>query len=296
MTRIAVTGASGFLGRHVLAALAQMDIEVVAHARSPAPDLGVAKGRRWCCFDLATAPDDAFVQLGCPDIVIHLAWQGLPNYLSERHFQVELPVQYRFLHGLVMSGVPRLVITGTCLEYGMQSGCLHEDLTPMPASPYGCAKDTLRKTLALLGRTISCEQRWLRLFYLYGSGQSPTSLYTMFHAAVARGDRRFDMSPGDQLRDFLKVEDAAAAIVRVALARDVPDIVNICSGAPTTVRNLVERWRAELQADIELNFGALDYPSYEPFAFWGDNTRLCRILGQPPRSDGRPSGSALRDV
>jgi dTDP-6-deoxy-L-talose 4-dehydrogenase (NAD+) len=121
--------------------------------------------------------------------------------------------------------------------------------------------------------------RWLRVFYLYGRGQSPSSLYTTFHAAVARGDRRFDLSPGDQIRDYLQVEDAAEAIVQVALAPDTPDLVNVCSGAPTTVRALVERWRAELGADIELNFGARDYPRHEPFAFWGDNSRLRRILG-----------------
>lgn len=279
MTRIAVTGASGFLGRHILAALGRAGVEIVAHARSPAPD--AAAPRRWCCFDLAAAPDDAFVQLGSPDIVIHLAWQGLPNYLSERHLEIELPVQYRFLRGLIASGVPRLVVTGTCLEYGMQAGCLHEDLPPMPANPYGRAKHTLHAMLRLLEKDAPCELRWLRVFYLYGNGQAPTSLYTTFHAAVARGERRFDLSPGDQLRDFLKVEDAAAAIVQVALARDTPAIVNICSGAPTTVRALVERWRVESGADIELNFGALDYPSYEPFAFWGDNTRLRSILGQP---------------
>jgi dTDP-6-deoxy-L-talose 4-dehydrogenase (NAD+) len=284
MTRIAVIGASGFLGRHVLAALAPANADIVAHARSPKPDLDAAAPRRWCCFDLAAAPDDAFVRLGCPDIVIHLAWQGLPNYLSERHFNVELPVQYRFLRRLIASGVPRLVITGTCLEYGMQSGRLHEDLPSLPANPYSRAKDTLRKTLMLLKRDTPCELRWLRVFYLYGNGQSPTSLYTMFHAAVARGDRRFDLSPGDQLRDFLKVEDAAAAIVQVALAHETPDLVNICSGTPTTVRALVERWRAELRADIELNFGALDYPQHEPFAFWGDDSRLRRILGQPARA------------
>jgi nucleoside-diphosphate-sugar epimerase len=284
MSRIAVTGASGFLGRHILAALASRDAEIVAHARTLRSDLDAAAPCRWCCFDLASAPDDAFVRLGCPDIVIHLAWQGLPNHMSEHHFNVELPVQYRFLRGLLESGLSRLVITGTCLEYGMQSGCLHEDVPARPTNPYGRAKDTLRRTLIRLATETQCEMRWLRVFYLYGRGQSPSSLYTTFHAAVARGDRRFDLSPGDQIRDYLQVEDAAEAIVQVALAPDTPDLVNVCSGAPTTVRALVERWRAELGADIELNFGARDYPRHEPFAFWGDNSRLRRILGHSARA------------
>jgi dTDP-6-deoxy-L-talose 4-dehydrogenase (NAD+) len=161
----------------------------------------------------------------------------------------------------------------------MQAGCLQEDLAPVPATVYAVAKDTLRRALALLAETTPFDLRWLRVFYLYGNGQLPTSLYSLFHAAVARGDRQFDMSKGDQLRDFMKVEDAAAAIVRVALAPKAPGIVNICTGRPTSVRSLVERWRAELGADIELNLGAFSYPSYEPFAFWGDDTRLSRLLG-----------------
>jgi dTDP-6-deoxy-L-talose 4-dehydrogenase (NAD+) len=277
---IAVTGASGFVGRHVLAALAHTDLQVIAHARKAKPEHVTTGRRRWSAFDLASAPDDAFDRLGRPDMIIHLAWGGLPNYFSLRHFETEFPTQLRFLRGLVAAGLRKLVIAGTCFEYGMQSGCLHEDLRPLPSNPYGAAKDTLHEALSSLCETAPCELRWLRLFYLYGSGQAPTSLYSQFQAAVARNDRRFDMSAGDQIRDFMPVEDAAAAIVHIALAARAPRIVNVCSGMPVSVRNLVERWREEMASDIELNFGALPYPHYEPFAFWGDARRLSQLLGR----------------
>jgi len=278
MTTIAVTGASGFLGRHVLAALAVLDVDVVAHARTPRPELAPAERLRWCCFDLAQPQDDAFDRLGRPDVVIHLAWQGLPNYLSAWHVESELPAQDRFLRGLVAEGLRRLVVAGTCFEYGMQSGCLREDSGAEPSNPYGVAKDTLRRHLEALNETAPFDLRWLRLFYLYGPGQPKTSLYSQFQAAMARGDTTFDMSGGEQLRDFMAVETAAAAIVDVALAAEAPRIVNICSGAPTSVRALVERWRADATSGIALNLGALPYPTYEPFAFWGDNGRLAQLL------------------
>ena len=288
MIKIAVTGASGFLGQHVLAALTKANVDVVANARTRRPELVVAERRRWVCFDLAAAPDDAFDRLGRPDAVIHLAWEGLPNYLSPRHFNVELPAQHRFLRGLVASGLRMLAVAGTCLEYGMQSGCLHENATPLPSNPYGLAKDALRRELESLSETIPFDLRWLRVFYLYGSGQPPSSLYAQFQAAVARGEPRFDMSLGEQLRDFMKAEDAAAAIVAVALATKAPGIVNICSGAPTSVRALVERWRTEMATDIELNLGALPYPANEPFAFWGDNRRLSELVAQSDVECARP--------
>jgi dTDP-6-deoxy-L-talose 4-dehydrogenase (NAD+) len=155
-------------------------------------------------------------------------------------------------------------------------------MAPLPANPYGAAKDALRRALESLSETTPFDLRWLRLFYLYGPGQSPNSLYSQFQAAVARGDRRFDMSGGRQLRDFMQAADAAEAVVAATLAPATPGILNICSGAPTSVRDLVERWRAELGADIELNLGALGYPAYEPFEFWGDDRRLAELAQWTP--------------
>lgn len=286
MTTIAVTGASGFVGRHVLDALSAVDAEIVAHARTSRPEHAVSKRGRWVPFDLAAAPHDTFDRLGRPDIVIHLAWDGLPNYLSSRHVDVELAVQRRFLRGLLASGLKRLVVAGTCFEYGMQSGCLHENLTPLPSNSYGIAKHGLRLELELLNATAPFDLRWLRLFYLYGGGQAPASLYSQFHAAVSRGDKTFDMSKGDQLRDYMKVEDAAAAIVAVALAPRAPRIINICSGQPASVRSLVERWRAEAATDIGLNLGVLPYPTYEPLGFWGDDGRLAALLRRRSGTSG----------
>jgi nucleoside-diphosphate-sugar epimerase len=282
MTKIAVTGASGFLGRHVRAALSEAGVEVVAHARAPRPD--ETGGNAWTVFDLADAVDDGFDRLGRPDVVIHLAWGGLPNYLSPRHLDVELPAQQQFLQGLIASGLKRLVAAGTCFEYGMQSGRLHEELTPQPSNPYGVAKHSLHQRLEALSARMPFDLRWLRLFYLYGPGQAPTSLHAQFRAAVVRGDKTFDMSPADQQRDFMPVEDAAAAIAAVALAPQAPRLLNVCSGMPVTVLSLVERWRAETGADIELNPGALPYPTYEPFAFWGDSSRLAALLGPARRN------------
>lgn len=287
MATVAVTGASGFLGRHVLAALSKTGADVVAHSRSPRSDPNATDRIRWTAFDHTAAPDDAFDRLGRPDIVIYLAWEGLPNYLAARHVDVELPAQVRFLRQLTAAGLKTLVVAGTCFEYGMQSGCLHEDLPPLPPNPYGIAKNSVREQLQIPTEQTKTDLRWLRLFYLYGQGQAPTSLYAQFCAAVARGDKRFDMSKGEQVRDFMKAEDAANAIAALALAPHAPRLLNVCSGVPTTVRGLVEQWRADMGADIELNLGVFPYPAYEPLAFWGDTRRLVAALRYPASSGQR---------
>jgi nucleoside-diphosphate-sugar epimerase len=276
MGTIAVTGASGFIGRHVVATLLRAGKDVVAHRKASNPS-GDGEGLRWASFDL-TSEVDPFARLGRPDIVVHLAWEGLPNYLSARHVEVELPRQLSFLRSLAQAGLKRLVVAGTCFEYGMQQGCLDEEAAVAPSNPYGVAKDRLRLALEALKTELPFDLHWLRLFYLYGPGQGANSLYSQFSAALARGDRSFDMSPGDQVRDFMRVEDAAAAIVAVAMAAQAPALLNVCSGQPVTVRDIVERWRTEMVSDIALKLGVRPYPAYEPFAFWGDNSRLRALL------------------
>jgi dTDP-6-deoxy-L-talose 4-dehydrogenase (NAD+) len=276
--KIAVTGASGFIGRAVLAALSRRGIGAVACARSNL-DAIAAFGHQAVAMDLHNAPADAFAQLGRPDVLIHLAWAGLPNYRSLHHVESELPAQYCFLRGLVEAGLPSLVVAGTCFEYGMQSGPLHEDLPTRPGNPYGFAKDALRRELEFLKAAQPFVLTWARLFYLHGEGQAETSLLPQLRKAVAAGEKVFNMSGGEQLRDYLAVDEAAGHLVSLAIAsRDVGP-VNVCSGRPVSVRRLVEGWIRDNGWTIGLNLDHYPYPDYEPMAFWGERRKLDDILG-----------------
>jgi nucleoside-diphosphate-sugar epimerase len=237
-----------------------------------------ATKHRVVAFDLSSPPLDPFDAIGRPDVLIHLAWGGLPNFDSLHHFEDELPTQYRFLKTLVSGGLRSLVVTGTCLEYGMQSGALHEDLEAKPVTPYGYAKNALRIQLEYLKRTLPFNLTWARLFYLYGSGQTSSSLLPQLEAAIRRGDRTFDMSGGQQLRDYLPVTEVAAHLVSLALSKADNGIVNVCSGEPISVNSLVERQLAEHGWAIELNRGRYPYPDYEPMEFWGDRQKMDRCM------------------
>lgn len=276
--KIAVTGASGFVGRYVLRAVAQCEgVDVVAASRTAAGDW-LSPGMKHVLLDLATPPQDSFARLGKPDAVIHLAWHGLPNYKSRHHFETHLYEQYRFLRDLVTSGLSSLLCTGTCLEYGMKSGELDESLTPDPKTPYGFAKDALRRELEFLNTSIDFRLTWARLFYMYGDGQSSTSLYSQLVAAGANGDSVFKMSGGEQLRDYLHVADVARLLVSLARIAPGAGIVNVCSGRPTSVRALVEDWIAARRWSMKLALGHFPYAAYEPMAFWGRNARLTQLL------------------
>ena len=188
--KIAVTGASGFVGKHVLAALRTHDVEIYAVTRDASHlNNGIDPSIRVVEMDIAHPDANAFEQLGCPDVLIHLAWDGLPHYKSLHHFETELPRQYNFLKGLIESGLPALLVTGTCFEYGMQSGELSEDMLAQPNNPYGYAKNALRQQLQYLQSTRPFKLTWARLFYMFGEGQAANTLYSQIRAAALRGDK-----------------------------------------------------------------------------------------------------------
>jgi dTDP-6-deoxy-L-talose 4-dehydrogenase (NAD+) len=147
-------------------------------------------------MSLSDASPGAFARLGRPDALLHLAWEGLPNYRSLHHFESELPRQYAFLRNLIEEGLRNLTVVGSCLEYGMQSGQLDETMRTRPETPYALAKHTLRQQLEYVCLEKGVHLTWARLFYMWGEGQAKSSLYPLLRATVARGEKVFRMSGG----------------------------------------------------------------------------------------------------
>ncbi len=276
--KIAITGASGFIGKYVVNELEKLQSINTLVIRDSTVLQDVFLQKNIVKINLHDPPLDSYKLMGYPDILIHLAWDGLPNYKSLHHFQDELPNQFRFLKLLIESGLKNLVVTGTCFEYGMQSGSLKEDLQPQPTNPYGFAKNSLRCQLEYLQQVKPFNLTWARLFYLYGHGQSTNSLFSQLNQAIERKDRVFNMSGGEQLRDYLPVQEVAKYLVTLAIAEKNNRIINVCSGKPISVRKLVENWIKENDWSIDINLGYYPYPDYEPMAFWGDRQRLKQCL------------------
>lgn len=269
--KVAVTGARGFVGRHVLAELARRDVDVIASYRPGGIPNASARSRlQWTPLDLANRPEDCFAALHRPDVLLHLAWGGLPNYRSSHHIDVELPRHFAFLENAVRNGLSALVVAGTCLEYGLQSGALAPGIDTRPITPYGIAKDALRQKLQALQAERLFHLTWSRLFYMYGDDQPATSLWPSLKAAALAGRSEFPMSGGEQLRDYLPVEEVARRLAELALTPADRGPVNVCSGQPISVREFVESNIRQNGWSIRPRYGELPYTDYEPMAFWGE--------------------------
>jgi len=281
--KILVTGATGFIGNYVIQELLRHGHTIIAtsaHKENAklAPWYNQVK---YIAFDLSLFDSSVNYQhfFDNPNMVIHLAWEGLPDYKSLHHVKANLPGHVAFLNNLVENGLKDFTITGTCLEYGMQEGKLDEEMETLPSTAYAVAKDNLRKFLQeLQQQQKSFTLKWIRLFYMYGKGQNPNSLLSQLKTALAKKDKEFNMSGGEQVRDFLPVEKVAEYIVKTALQNKFTGIINCCSGQPVTVKQFVNNYLQHKKQTIKLNLGHYPYSDYEPMAFWGDATKLKNIL------------------
>ena len=280
--KVLVTGATGFIGNYVVEELLRHNCSVIASSanQQKAEQASWFNKVTYIPFDFADFDPaiNYFTFFDQPDLMIHLAWEGLPNYKSSFHEEINLPRHLAFLSNLITNGLNDLTVTGTCFEYGMQEGCLREDMPALPGNPYGKAKDNLRKELELLQTLHPFLFKWVRLFYMYGKGQNPNSLLSQLDKALANGEQVFNMSGGEQVRDFLPVEKVAANIVRIALQQKITGVINCCNGEPVTVKAFVENYLDKQNQKITLNLGFYPYPDYEPMLFWGDVTKLKSIV------------------
>ncbi len=280
--KILVTGATGFVGNHVINYLLdQSQHTIIATSR----DTERAATFDW--FERVTyvpftigeeIPKNIRAFFHQPDLCIHLAWDGLPDFRSEAHQTTIYQNHKAFLSALIRDGLLKLSVTGTCLEYGMVEGELHETLPAHPTLSYPIGKNKLRESLEKLQNEQHFELDWIRLFYMYGQGQHPKSILAQLAQHIAEKKPVFNMSQGDQLRDYLPVEKIAEGIAKLALLNKGNGIINCCSGQPITIKKLVTDFIETHQAQMALNLGYYPYPDYEPFQFWGSTKKREHLL------------------
>jgi nucleoside-diphosphate-sugar epimerase len=282
VSRVLVSGASGFVGRRALAPLRERGFEVHAVARRP--PAGPTEDVRWHAADLL---DDAQRRAVVDHIgasrLLHLAWYAEPGAFWTAPENAQwVAATIRLVQEFAAAGGERAVLAGTCAEYDWAaSQPLREDATLRPGTFYGVCKDATRRVAEGLGERLGLSVAWGRIFFLYGPGEDARRLV----ASVARGlvaGERVGISAGSQLRDFLHVDDVADAFAAL-VGGEVTGAVNVASGEGVAVRHVAEVIaRAAGRHDL-LDVGAVPSRSGDPPEIVGDPRLLRDRVGWRPR-------------
>jgi nucleoside-diphosphate-sugar epimerase len=286
--RVLVTGASGFVGRPALGALAARGFDVHAVARG-APD-DATPGITWHAADLLDAARRRSVvdAVGASHL-LHLAWYAEPGaFWSARENAAWVAATVALVDEFALAGGRRATLAGTCAEYDWTApGPLAEDAPLAPATYYGTCKDATRRVVEGLAAAAGLSLAWGRIFFVFGPGEDARRLVAGVARALVAGERAAT-SAGAQRRDFLHVDDVAGAFAAL-LDSPVEGAVNIASGEAASVRAVAEALAQAAGRPDLLDVGAVPRRAGEPEEIVADVSRLRDEVGFRPRrslSDG----------
>ncbi len=275
--RTLVTGASGFIGRHVLQPLIEAGAEVHAVCRKrPEDDAALIQ---WHSVDLLDQnARRAMIQSVRPQVVLHLAWEARHDIFWTAPSNLDwVGASLDILCRSADAGADRFVGVGSCAEYSGDAVVCSEASTPLsPVTLYGNAKDACRRVAEEFTASRDLSFAWARLFLLYGAGESSGRLVPSIARRLMAGQPA-PMSSGRAIRDYMDVRDAGAALAALALS-GVTGPINIASGHSYSVREVAEKI-ARLAGNSELlQVGALPDRD-EPARLAADISRLTEEVG-----------------
>jgi UDP-glucose 4-epimerase len=289
--RCLVSGAAGHAGSYLTRLLIERGEDVTILVR-PASDLwrledvlGQVRVIRACPEDLGGAAGEipGEIRQIAPETVFHLAWSGItagtrnaPDaFIGNIVFSLQL---FRIAQE---AGCGTWVGLGSQAEYGAQSRTVCEALAPRPDSLYGIAKCNLGQMLGALCEQTGVRFVWLRLFSAYGPKDHPAHLIPFVIEKLRAGERPA-LSSGEQVWDYLYVEDAVEAIYRTAVTPGASGVFNLASGHSEPVRRTVERVRDMIDPGLPLGFG--EVPG-TPISLRADISKLRTATGWFPETD-----------
>jgi UDP-glucose 4-epimerase len=288
--RVLLTGASGFVGSHLLARFLRAGEHTVAivlrPGRTPRRIQHLLGSVEVVAGNLAQ-PETLADQIHrfAPELVLHSAWAApsTKNRNSAEHADhvSHTVALVKLAHA---AGAKHFIGLGSQAEYGAAADKADEAQPAQPTTLYGTAKLCAGLLAGKLCATLGIRFTWLRLFAAYGPGEDAGWLIPAMCLAFLSGQRPAT-TRGEQVWDYLYVEDAAEAVHRVALVPSATGIFNLGSGRGHTVRDVIERVRDLVDPQAPIGFGELDYAPDQVMHMEAKIDRLLLATGWRPETD-----------
>lgn len=274
--RVLVTGAAGYIGRHVVNELLDMGHVVIA---SDFKFDGIDSRAKFCAEPIFSGNKDIYERLGKPDVCIHLAWRDGFKHNSSAHMG-DLSSHVVFLQNMMAGGLPMLSVMGSMHEIGYWEGAIDENTPCNPQSQYGIAKNALRQSLLLSAKETACKLHWLRAYYITGDDLHSNSIFAKITQAALDGKTEFPFTSGRNKYDFIDVDELAKMIAVASVQNEVNGIINVCTGEPQTLAERVETFIKDHAFNIKLQYGAFPDRPYDSPGEWGDATKIKTIMDE----------------
>ena len=284
--RVLITGADGFIGSHLTRALAQLGALVHAAVHSTE--------RAWRLKDLVGKMEiyeanltnivdaDRVMSTSKPDIVFNVASRVDTRRdvtLLEEIIHNTYGISHNALSAALRAGAGTFVQFGTIEEYGSNTAPFREDMREKPVSPYSLGKTMATHEALLIGTSSDMCVCVVRPAATFGPRQGPGMLTPNFLKAALAGEN-FGMNTGEQLRDFVFVDDLVEGVLLAgASERANGETINLGSGRGMQVREFVEMLNSAMGKPIQVNFGAHPYRANDSMEFYMDSTKAKKLLG-----------------
>lgn len=273
--KILVTGANGYIGRHVVKSLLDKGASVIACDIKTDDVDARAEHKELNLFKLPEG--NVYEQLGSPDVCLHMAWRN--GFVHNSPTQMgDLSAHYQFLTSMIDGGLKQLAVMGTMHEVGYWEGAIDENTPCNPISMYGIAKDSLRRAMILYTKQHDCILQWLRCYYILGDDKKNNSIFCKLLQAVEEGKKTFPFTTGKNKYDFIKVDELAELISASIMQNKVNGIINCCTGKPISLAEQVESFIKEHHLDITLEYGAFPDRPYDSPCEYGDSSKINEIM------------------
>ena len=271
---VLITGANGYIGRHVVAAVCDLGHNVIAC------DIQFTdKDPRVKYVECDLFNDDLngiYKRLGSPDVCIHMAWRNGFIHNSDSHI-LDLSSHFRFLQAIINEGLKHVAVMGSMHEVGYWEGAIDETTPCNPSSLYGIAKDALRRAMVNYCQDKGVLLQWIRAYYILGDDTRNNSIFSKLIKAACEGKETFPFTSGKTKYDFITVDELAYQIARPISQDKIIGIINCCSGKPVTLSERVEQFIADNQLNIKLEYGAYPDRPYDSPIVYGDAEKINKI-------------------
>lgn len=280
MKRIVVTGADGYIGTHVIAELVrQKERFDITAAVLDADHCERISGVNYVSFDFVTdhSREDLYDVLGRPEICLHLAWRDGFVHNSTRHVE-DFSFHFGFLKNLADHGTKQFAVAGSFREYGNVNGMVDINSFAYPDNMYMLSKVMLKRALELYfaGKDI-CLQ-WFRPFTVYGDEEKNHSILSKILMWEKEGKETFPFTDGTEQYDYIEIHELARQIAAIVSQNEIDGVIDCCSGVPTRLGDMVEKFISDNHLRIRPEYGAFPSRSYDSKIVYGDVRKINRIM------------------